>query len=211
MRKNDKLQVKLDAALAAPAPTPVPAPVPAPVPSAPAPPVAAAPSRTSQLPPSTSEPLMQPSHQHYTPLADPSTSSRAKTPEARRPSAPRAKTPDVGLSSKDSPSMAGKKRPLPADFEECDSVPPQAFTPDSVPMGSGGRPRVAPSHRGGFTPARHHPHDPTSPARASNAILDVTNSPRGSSKNARDDKKRGWLPKSRAPDPPTSRSAAPRR
>jgi hypothetical protein len=148
------------------------------------------------------------------PVAGPSTSARLKTPEARpakRTSVPRAKTPESVLNLSDTTSTVGKKRPLPADFEECDSVPPQAFTPDSVPLGPApaSRARTLPSHRGGFTPVRHHAPGPASPPRAIGAILDVTNSPRGGT--AQDAKKRGWLPKSRVPDPSVLRTAAPRR
>lgn len=64
--------------------------------------------------------------------------SRTKAPESRAPSQVlRSKTPDIPRASTspvgETESVAGKKRRAPDDFEVCDSMPPQAFTAESVP------------------------------------------------------------------------------
>jgi hypothetical protein len=199
-RKNEKLQAKLDAAKAAAAEAPAPVPVPAVVP----PP---APSSSRSPIPSSSNPVVP-------------SLSQAIAPSASRPSAPSAPilAPAILDDHRSSPTSStnavGKKRPLPADFEECDNIPPQAFTPDSMPLTATPHARnVHQAHRG-FTPVRHRALQPDrSPLRPPVAapILDVTNSPRHGSRTGLpvEAKKRGWLPKPRGPDASVPRAHRP--
>lgn len=101
-------------------------------------------------------------------------------------------------------SSIGKKRRAPDDFEDCDDVPPQTFTADSVPhRGGATTPRIRralANVRTGFTPVRHarpapepsRDSPPRRPAAGTSIIADVTNSPRSKSGQAG---KRGWLGK----------------
>jgi hypothetical protein len=158
-------------------------------------------------------------------ISGPSSLPRPKTPERKmtqpvlRPTTPerrrsRGTTPDTGLPSSGTMGpLIGKKRPPPEEFE---SLPPQGFTPDSLPAYSapvdGSTPRarkVIPSAHSGFTPVRHGSARPTlplpSPRRRAGLpretlIADVTNNPRPlasveteTSKPA----KRSWLGKIR--------------
>ncbi|KAI0931538.1 hypothetical protein AcW1_001086 [Taiwanofungus camphoratus] len=168
---------------------------------------------------------------------------RPKTPEVRVPQPPvfRARTPEskrvisqpmqssilVSSSSSSSSSSVGMKRRAPDDFEDCESIPPQGFTTDSVPSVESTTPRIRRAlHtvRTGFTPVRNHSSNSvpahSSPTRRATtgaplpaAIADVTNNPRPhadmqTAKTAR----RGWLGKIRsvptqAPRVVSSRSA----
>jgi hypothetical protein len=199
-RKNEKLQTKLDAALAPP-PAPAPAPVPS-VPSASTSSFAAAYNSTSHV--------VQVSRTMALAVNATSGPSRPKTPEvkAARPVTPGlvdTKTQELAASS----SSIGKKRPLPAEFDEYNDLPPQAFTPDSLPVGPPRTRHFPPSARTGTTPSRSHVVVPSSPTRRPPAnISDVTNSPRSA---ARIDGKKSWLSKGRAPNPSSARPAASRR
>ncbi|KAI0081068.1 hypothetical protein K474DRAFT_1768813 [Panus rudis PR-1116 ss-1] len=150
---------------------------------------------------------------------------RPRTPESKRlpalpPSVPSSMQSQMpSLSSSDSVMSAGKKRRAPEDFDDCDNVPPQVFTTDSVPSREDAfTPRVRRAlHtvRTGFTPTRHvvPPQASTtnsvhhSPRRATTGtpiIHDVTNSPgKGSSSQADkgNGKPRGWLGKIRGAGP----------
>jgi hypothetical protein len=202
-RKNEKLQTKLDAALAPP-PAPAPAPVPS-VPSASTSSFAAAYNSTSHV--------GQVSRTMALAVNATSGPSRPKTPEvkAARPVASPlvdTKTQELAASSSSSSSI-GKKRPLPAEFDEYNDLPPQAFTPDSLPVGPPRTRHFPPSARTGTTPSRSHVLAPSSPTRRPPAnISDVTNSPRSA---ARIDGKKSWLSKGRAPNPSSARPAASRR
>lgn len=126
---------------------------------------------------------------------------RARTPEMKAQAAqPPVPLGDPFPMSTSTSSSIGIKRRAPDDFEDCDSVPPQPFTADSVPHGDGiNTPRMRralQSVRTGFTPTRHVRPAPSrgSPPRRSttgpSAIADVTNSPRSKA-----GAKRGWLGK----------------
>ncbi|KAF5323386.1 hypothetical protein D9611_005608 [Ephemerocybe angulata] len=124
--------------------------------------------RTSMPSTSTSRPLSRVA-------SGPSVPSRPKTPERSRaygnplssktPEAvARASTSQAIARASTSPvgeteSVAGKKRRAPDDFEVCDSMPPQAFTADSVPKDDTENRtprvrRVLSSLQSGFTPVR---------------------------------------------------------
>jgi hypothetical protein len=164
------------------------------------------------------------SHQATHANAAPS-SSRLRTPEPSTATtlSSRTKTPEPSSISAGASSTVGKKRPLPPDFEECDNVPPQAYTPDSRPVGtipsSTNRTRTPAAHRGGFTPVRRPAPEPASPPRSTATILDVTNSPRSAAARLGNDhrdntkaQKKGWLPRPNPPEPQPSRSTTfPRR
>ncbi|KAL4246311.1 hypothetical protein ABKN59_008967 [Abortiporus biennis] len=179
----------------------------------------------------------------------PSSLPRPKTPEARVPPPPvfKARTPE---SKRPTPklgppqpqrhqhhdyplmpsasSSAGKKRRAPDDFEDCDSVPPQVFTSDSLPseepVNTPRLRRALHSVRSGFTPVRHvaaRVNPTTSPVRRATTgapssmpappiIHDVTNSPRGgSSGETKSNKRSGWLGKIRGGAAPRSVSSRP--
>ncbi|KAK0208922.1 hypothetical protein DFS33DRAFT_1306416 [Desarmillaria ectypa] len=102
----------------------------------------------------------------------------------------RADVPDTVTSS-----AIGKKRAAPDDFVDCDAVPPQGFTVDSLPgnhieMGTPRLRKVMNSINSGFTPVRHQLSRPIislspkrSPKRRAIAkpspfMSDVTNNPR---------------------------------
>lgn len=124
-----------------------------------------------------------------------------------------------------SSSSSGKKRRAPDDFDDCEGLPPQVFTSDSVPSQGNDAftPRVRRalnSVRTGFTPVRGsglggHPHsNQLSPRRATTGaptIADVTNSPRSRkhSENPADkaSKRSGWLGKMRGGQGPRSANA----
>ncbi|KAF5368578.1 hypothetical protein D9758_002180 [Tetrapyrgos nigripes] len=91
----------------------------------------------------------------------PSALPRPKTPERKGFLQPvfRAMSPKKKDSDPDLPAQtAGKKRRTPEDFEDCESVPPQAFTSDSLPEDTSTTPkarRVLTSIQSGFTPVRN--------------------------------------------------------
>lgn len=112
---------------------------------------------------------------------------RAKTPEPKvRPEAKPAAAPTFPAQQPE-PVTIGKKRRAPDDFDACESVPAQVFTPESIPSkaAESQTPRsrkTTTSNRGGFTPVRSRPpsKDPVgrvaAPALDSTAtITDVTN------------------------------------
>ncbi|KZT72868.1 hypothetical protein DAEQUDRAFT_550302 [Daedalea quercina L-15889] len=143
-----------------------------------------------------------------------STVFRARTPEARRTPSQVSSVPPIpampiasfpSSSSMATTSTAGKKRRAPDDFDDCESLPPQGFTADCLPVSETATPRARralQAVRTGFTPVRSHVAQ-LSPRRATTAsvppvIADVTNSPRG--KGASHEAvaaKRGWLGKIR--------------
>lgn len=206
-RKVQNLQSKLAAAKAA-----VSRPEPS-VPNDKAPPTEASPTpsydapraplATSDVPPVSSIPTQPPSSIIRAPshriASGPSSLSWPKTPERSVPSLPpvfKARTPERRVASAAPPDVTpsaitfGKKRPAPDDFENCESVPPQGFTADSLPSRGpeNEAPRVKRVFQTGFTPVRHSAR-PTVPlpspkrpvvnsARSSPLIADVTNSPR---------------------------------
>lgn len=161
-------------------------------------------------------------------VSGPSDPSRPKTPENKTPqlSVFRTRTPEPKrappsvaqpepLLASSSSSSVGQKRRAPDDFDDCDSVPPQGFTVDSVPSAGPVTPRARRAlHpvKTGFTPVRSHPIHassvqlspsrrattgaPLSSAPLPPAIADVTNSPRSKSE-ATKTAKRGWLGKIR--------------
>ena len=146
--------------------------------------------------------------------------SRPKTPEPRVPVPPpvfKACMPESQVASTTpfettaSTTTIGKKRPAPDDFENCESVPPQGFTSESLPSETPRRRRVVSNHQSGFTPVRHNGR-PTVPllspkrsivnsARSPPVIADVTNSPRAVSQmtagQSGKPSKRSWLGKIR--------------
>jgi len=151
---------------------------------------------------------------------------KVRTPEAKRVSSQsaQASAPVAGPSS--SSASIGKKRRAPDDFEDCESVPPQGFTADSVPSTGNVTPRARRAFqavRSGFTPVRSQAAQPAhlSPSRRATAgapfmpavIADVTNNPRAvpPSDTAKTGK-RGWLGKIRngPTQAPTSRSVSSR-
>ncbi|KAH9936969.1 uncharacterized protein B0H18DRAFT_968553 [Fomitopsis serialis] len=137
---------------------------------------------------------------------------RARTPEARRtpsqaPSLPPIPAMPIAFSSSSmaTTSTAGKKRRAPDDFDDCESLPPQGFTADCLPVNQPATPRARralQAVRTGFTPVRSHVMQ-LSPRRATTAALppaiaDVTNSPRGkAAAQEATAAKRGWLGKIR--------------
>ncbi|KAH9837236.1 uncharacterized protein C8Q71DRAFT_822313 [Rhodofomes roseus] len=135
---------------------------------------------------------------------------RARTPEARRtpshaPPMPPIPAMPMASSSMETTSTAGKKRRAPDDFDDCESLPPQGFTADCLPVNQPTTPRARralQAVRTGFTPVRHQVAQ-LSPRRATTAslppvIADVTNSPRGkASAQEATAAKRGWLGKIR--------------
>ncbi|KAF6766708.1 hypothetical protein DFP72DRAFT_1089472 [Ephemerocybe angulata] len=184
--------------------------------------------RTSMPSTSTSRPLSRVA-------SGPSVPSRPKTPERSRaygnplssktPEAvARASTSQAIARASTSPvgeteSVAGKKRRAPDDFEVCDSMPPQAFTADSVPKDDteSRTPRVRrvlSSLQSGFTPVRTFarpvvplpsPRRNAAPANQPTPyIADVTNSPMNvlppltfAPPSAGKSNKRSWLGKIR--------------
>jgi len=156
--------------ITAPVPVPVPAftPVPAPasgrsrptsVTSSQAPTQPNAPQRTSLASTTFARPLSRTS-------SSSTTSVRPKTPELTQQAREFSRTaPEQNVvSASPSPvgevtSVVGKKRRAPDDFEGCESLPPQAFTADSVPKVDveSRTPRVRKplsSLQSGFTPVR---------------------------------------------------------
>ncbi|CAA7264831.1 unnamed protein product [Cyclocybe aegerita] len=166
-------------------------------------------------------------------VSGPSSLPRPKTPERNRAFAPapaalapvpvfRAQTPERHTAVAESMPMSsaiviGKKRAAPDDFEVCDNVPAQAFSPEGEDV-ENRTPRVRrmlSSLQSGFTPNRHHnrPTVPIPSPRRSIAPLssDMTNSPQklppmppSSLKSS----KRSWLGKirgsSQVPDRPSN-------
>ena len=129
--------------------------------------------------------------QNTRPLASTSASSsslrRAKTPEPRvRHEVKPVPAPAVQVRQPD-PVTIGKKRRVPDDFDPCESIPAQVFTPESAPSKAAENqtPRSRKTtigNKGGFTPVRSRPpsKDPVgriaAPALTSTTtITDVTN------------------------------------
>ncbi|TFK41836.1 hypothetical protein BDQ12DRAFT_677245 [Crucibulum laeve] len=151
---------------------------------------------------------------------------RPKTPERRAVPPPVFKAPTPQKQNTPNPELIlstkviGKKRRAPDDFEACESLPPQAFTAESVPQDDVENKtprvrRVLSSLQSGFTPIRHQSSRPIiSPKRAAASstisrtspfISDVTNSPQGPSQSTKPSK-RSWLGKIRgASSQPTGR------
>ncbi|CCM03743.1 uncharacterized protein FIBRA_05889 [Fibroporia radiculosa] len=138
---------------------------------------------------------------------------RARTPEHSRASSSTAPIPAMPVAvALPSSSSLGKKRRAPDDFEDCESVPPQGFTIDSVPSVETTTPRARRTlHaiRTGFTPVRSYasnqeasqlsPTRTTKGAPLDSTIADVTNSPRAASRtDSTKATKRGWLGKIRS-------------
>ncbi|KAH8099775.1 hypothetical protein BXZ70DRAFT_217302 [Cristinia sonorae] len=230
-KKVNALQAKLSAAPSSTDTTPAQAPrLSGPRTISPQVPVIPPAASSSRTPPAPSTPNSRRA-------ASGSSLSRPKTPETRVPPPPvfKARTPEskrvpqsiqqhyqspppLIITSSSSSSSLGKKRRAPDDFEDCESLPPQGFTVESVPSPETENMQTTPrvrralqAVRTGFTPVRSHPAQAThtvlaSPARRattgpSQLIADVTNSPRGASMAAAvaDAKagKRSWLGKIR--------------
>ncbi|KAK7695036.1 hypothetical protein QCA50_002224 [Cerrena zonata] len=237
-RKVTNLQAKL-AAVPAPAPPSTSAPTPVPVPTsshaAPAPALSSSlhASSSKAPPPTFTRTPSTPSSSRSRTTSGPSVFSRSKTPEPKIPPPPvfRPRTPEskrlpaipaqtnspppATMYTSSSSTSSGKKRRAPDDFDECEGLPPQVFTSDSMPShdNEAFTPRVRRalnSVRTGFTPvrgsglgSRPNPNQ-LSPRRATTGspmIADVTNSPRGRkhSENPADkaSKRSGWLGKMR--------------
>lgn len=140
----------------------------------------------------------------------PSLPLRSKTPELRVQPAvvlPASHTPGGNSELSGCETSAGKKRRAPDD-DERDGVPAEGHysTDDGLRNGPTPRLRRTHGHPGGFTPVRGASlRKPASPARRMNVvtipsevITDVTNSPRGSSRQGDAQmKKKGWLGKIR--------------
>ena len=112
---------------------------------------------------------------------------RAKTPEPKvRHEAKAAPPPTVQVQQLE-PTTIGKKRRAPEDFDACESLPAQVFTPESIPSKTSENqtPRsrkTTTGNRGGFTPLRSRPpsRDPVGRDAAptlvsATTITDVTN------------------------------------
>lgn len=142
---------------------------------------------------------------------------KARTPERRSISSPE------NLST----TVIGKKRRAPDDFEDCESVPPQAFTAESVPRHEPENKtprvrRVLSSFQSGFTPVRQQgshaifPISPNKKATSSPYITDMTNSPRRASHQdsnvpeSAKPSKRSWLGKIRGSSQAPLKSSATR-
>ncbi|EPQ60283.1 hypothetical protein GLOTRDRAFT_30047 [Gloeophyllum trabeum ATCC 11539] len=155
-------------------------------------------------------------------ISGPSSLPRPKTPDFKathfstaRMKTPEQRNPFYQPPAEASSSVAGKKRPVPEDFDDCGSVPPQGIVAERlVTFGEeNATPRVRrPYHnaRTGFTPQRSGAlasgSKQQSPVRRmttgapSAAISDVTNSPRGASRassGVTKSLKSGWLGKIR--------------
>ncbi|KZT30973.1 hypothetical protein NEOLEDRAFT_1083593 [Neolentinus lepideus HHB14362 ss-1] len=148
-------------------------------------------------------------------ISGPSSIPQPKTPESKGRPFSRAKTPERKYqpASETASSFAGKKRPVPEDFDNCESVPPQGIVAERLV--TFGEENMTPrlrrpfqTARTGFTPqrtmvSRTTPKQP-SPRRmttgaAAPVISDVTNSPRArvSSVAPMKSSKSGWLGKIR--------------
>ncbi|KAF8140526.1 hypothetical protein EV363DRAFT_1393429 [Boletus edulis] len=153
-----------------------------------------------------------PSSSHIRESSAPSLTFRSKTPEPWIPSAaapPPTRTPARTSEPSGCEMSSGKKRPAPDD-DERDSVPAEGRYSTDVCLRNGPTPRLRRAHGPtGFTPVRgassRKPVGSSSPSRRVNAgvmpsevITDVTNSPRGSSRQGDAQlKKRSWLGKIR--------------
>lgn len=161
--------------------------------------------------PTTSHAGGHPSSTHIRESSTPSLTLRSKTPEPQP-------QPIVALSSLHTPGKtsevadcemsAGKKRPAPDD-DERDGVPAEGHYSTDACLRNGPTPRLRRTHGhpAGFTPVRGASlrKGLSSPGRRVNAglvpsevITDVTNSPRGSSRQGNSQlKKKSWLGKIR--------------
>lgn len=168
-----------------------------------------------------------PSSSHIRESSAPSSTLRSKTPEPRVQSAvalPSSHTPGKTSELSGCEMSAGKKRPAPDD-DERDGIPAEGHYSTDPCLRNGPTPRLrrAHGHPTGFTPKRgpssRKAVGPPSPGRRVNAgmtpsevITDVTNSPRGSSRQGDAQmKKRSWLGKIRGgagSQPPSSRLGA---
>lgn len=126
-------------------------------------------------------------------LASTSTSSsslqRTKTPEPKARREVKPAPPSAVQVQQPEPVTIGKKRRAPDDFDACESVPAQVFTPESVPSKASENqtPRsrkATTANKGGFTPVRSRPPSkdpvgrtpaPTLTLTSTTAITDVTN------------------------------------
>lgn len=116
-----------------------------------------------------------------------SSSQRIKTPEPKIRHGVKPAPPPAVQVQQSEPVTIGKKRRAPDDFDACESLPAQVFTPESVPSKTSENqtPRsrkATTSNRGGFTPVRSRPpsRDPVERVAAptltpTTTITDVTN------------------------------------
>lgn len=156
-------------------------------------------------------------------VSGPSSLPRPKTPERPKTITPvfKARTPErrhyLDVDPMPSAVVIGKKRSAPDDFEACENMPVQAFTPDAedVENRTPRVRRVLNSLQSGFTPVRNS--RPTVPmpsprraaARASPFISDMTNSPHFippmPTSTAKQSNKRSWLGKIRGTSQPSEK------
>lgn len=142
-RKVEKLQAKLEAATTA-------------TPKPPSTVIASAVVATPHVTSSSSSATLVSSSSHS--ITDLASKPSPDSPKSRS-LITRSKSPEISM---ETASTIGKKRRVPEDFEDCNSVPPQAFTADSKPSQSeaAGTPRarhIGP--RSGFTPSSTSRHD----------------------------------------------------
>lgn len=181
------------------------------------------PPKTASSAPSPSPPIITHGGSHRSSVhmcenSGPSLTLRSKTPEPRTEARPQSV---VALPSSHTPGRTsepsgcdmsiGKKRPAPDD-DERDSVPAEGYYSTDACVRNGPTPRLRRTHGhpAGFTPVRgassRKPVGLSSPGRRVNVgitpseiITDVTNSPRGSSRQGDSQlmKKKSWLGKIR--------------
>lgn len=128
----------------------------------PRPPSRSSSTRTSAASSTDSPHLLQ----NARPLASTSASSsglhRAKTPEPKVRHEMKPGPSSTAQVRQPEPVVIGKKRRAPEDFDTCEAVPAQVFTPESAPSKVSGdqTPRsrkTTTGNRGGFTPVRSRP------------------------------------------------------
>lgn len=116
-----------------------------------------------------------------------SSSQRTKTPEPRVRHEVKPAPPSTAQVQQPESVTIGKKRRAPDDFDACESLPAQVFTPESIPSKASEnqtpRSRKATAgNRGGFTPVRSRPPSkdpvgrvPAPTLTSTTTITDVTN------------------------------------
>lgn len=156
-------------------------------------------------------------------VSGPSSLLRPRTPERPKTITPvfKARTPErqhyVDVDPMPSAVVIGKKRSAPDDFEACENMPVQAFTPDAedVENRTPRVRRVLNSLQSGFTPVRNSrptapmPSPRRAPPRTSPFISDMTNSPHFvppmPTSTAKQSNKRSWLGKIRGTSQPSEK------
>jgi len=156
-------------------------------------------------------------------VSGPSSLPRPKTPDRPKTITPvfKARTPErrhyVDVDPMPSAVVIGKKRSAPDDFEACENIPVQAFSPDAegVENRTPRVRRVLNSLQSGFTPVRNSrptvpmPSPRRAPPRTSPFISDMTNSPHFvppmPTSTAKQSNKRSWLGKIRGTSQPSEK------